>query len=433
MVMSAISHPAFGSWCRLASLSAASFFSGSSINNSAATAQDRAFALLHSQRYTLTPRMATPEEPGLRAQFERCMKGDPSEISQLRGAIEDSSVLHISWGLVSPSSFSKHFEIELHDSSHLAFASIDPIEIPFSSSASLTLQTPGQNLVLPAHAIRALRLERDIRYDLAWSALLNDKGSPDDILAVRRPNGVLDELHGIAHSCSKTHIKFEIEGEMYDASLANIEGVVLARSQKSVPPARIKRCMQLETGLHRIVCDQVSLSDNSEPGLTGTTPSGASIRLALEPFTLDRSNASALTLHCMQITSQRMLGFDEDAKTKPLAYRLLTLPPSIYQVSGKGIATSLTINGPACLDIDIPSGYRTLLIDPNFTLDSPLSFSLHFKRTDAPTECIYSQNRFPSLEERLNIRSEVALPGDGKLSIHVPAGRMLFRTLMVLP
>jgi hypothetical protein len=433
MAVSNVSHSLFTDWCRVASLSAASFVTGGAIFDTSAFAQERAFALLHEQIHKLKPSLEPAESAGLRSRFERQIESDPSRIDDLRKALDEPTTLRIVHGVVTRRFCPENCEFTLYDGSLLSIAPSGMPEIIFGGRDPLMVQTPAQEVSMPCSAIRSVRPKPDIRYDLAWRALRDGKPSVDDVLAIRLPNGALDELHGVARSCSATHIMFEFEEQPYRVNLEKVEGILLAKGRLQSLTRSEQPTALLETSTQQLACSQVSLSEDTDPRLLVTTPSGVRCKLALVPFILDRSALHALTLHRMQITSRRTPGFDVDILERPLAERLLSLPPTITEISGKGLTAALTIRGPAEVEMTVPHGYRTLLIDPIFALDAPASFTLSYKGRGEHTESLYTQERFTPPNGGHSIREEISLPGEGTLSVHVPPGNMRFRLFMVMP
>jgi hypothetical protein len=401
-----------------------------------ASGQDRIFSSFFNLRTKFTPQEAPTDSTGARLRFERTLEPTNDTPGTLRNAFDDAAALRISWGRLSSRALPSGCELMLHDGSSLMVDGEALPESVLSKGASITIEKAGARFDIPVLAVRAVRTNPDVRYDLAWSKILAETDSPDDVVAVRRPHGILDELHGVVRSISSEYVECALDGETYRVPHAKIEGIVLVRPLSAKTAQATTRMATLETDQCILRCAEVAVGDEGAGSVSVTTPSGVRAVLPLDkPFRFDRAQQRAITPQDMKFSFKRLPEFSERVLSLPRAERPLAFPRAAFSISGEGLDSSLTIHGATELEIQVPAGRHTLYFQPEFLRNSPMSFSFSYQETGSPRSPLYSQDRFPSPEGLVAVRNECALVGPGTLSVR--AGNcdesMRFSLFMLVP
>jgi len=410
-------------------LGALSLLGTCSLDPHSAQAQDRVLAAFAELTASFSPRLASPS-PSIRSTFERTIAEGPGLPDQLRAALHDSAILKITSGQLLPRNPHQAWEIELSDGTHLSFHLTTKPEFGVTKTGQLTVRDELHDCAIPVAAIRAIRPQRDLRYDPAWDERMAGQSLSDTIF-IRKEHGVLDHLEGVALRFTKTHLEFEYDGAVLPIPYSKIEGVRMASRPHDEKTALNTTSSTLQTAHHTIHCKKLDLSQEQAPHLTIETPSGATLSVAPTPLTIDRTGMRALTARGLTIHTRRLPIEDWQLVSQSAARWPLAVSPSVMTITGKGLDTELMIQGPAEVEIDVPKGYAHL----HFELEisgipiAPVTFRYLPEGAESQT-VLYQQPRFPEPEQLVNLTNKLHLSGPGKLLLHVP-GEAQFRTFLL--
>jgi hypothetical protein len=413
-----------------ATLGALTLLGSCSLTPESAQGQERALAKFAELTMRFSARPAGPTS-ALQRRFERTITDSDKVAEDLRAALRDPTLLKITYGEALPQKLQNAWEVELSDGTTLSFPLTTKPEFAVRKRENVEIHDNTGDYTIPVAAIRSIRPQRDLHYDPAWNAYMSEHSGSDAIL-IRKPNGVLDHLEGVALRCTPTHLEFNYDGEVLHASYAKIEGLRLAsRSADNKAPVSTT-CALIQTGAHRIRCKELRLSDESSPKLQVETPAGATLAVGLTPLVIDRTGSLALTAHELTIESRRLPLEDWQLISQSAHRWPLAASPSTYTVTRQGIETQLTIHGPAEIDIDVPKGYSHLVFALAIAGVPVAPVTFYFKEPGSDSKVIYQQPRFPNPEQVLDLRNDLSLPGAGILRIHVP-GDARFSTFLLRP
>lgn len=410
-------------------LGALSFIGSCSLDANITLGQDRVLAAFAELTSRFSPKIAAPT-PTLKSTFERTVTEAPGLAEDLRAALNDSTLLKIVSGQLVPTTPRNAWEVQLTDGSHLSFHIANKPEFGVTKSGYVTICEEANVYAIPVAAICAIRPQRDLRYDPAWSERMAEQSTSDTIF-IRQKYGVLDHLEGVALKFTKTHLEFEYDGDVLPIPYAKIEGVRMASRQSLQDASLHIPAATLQTERHTIKYSELRVSEELSPKIQIETPAGATLSAALTPFIIDRTGTLALTAHDLTIHSRRLPIEDWQMMSQSPIHWPLAAPPTVHVITGRGLQTELTIKGPAELEIDLPKGYSHL----HFELEisgipvAPVTFRYQQKGEESQV-ILYQQPRFPEPEQLLDLKNELHFPAAGKLLLHVP-GEARFRTFLL--
>jgi hypothetical protein len=393
-------------------LALSSFGAGMGLAPSDAHGQERIFGFLFKLDNNFTANLAPEHDSLVARRFIREI--DPAEDlrAQFNSALNERMALQIRSGYFKRLGSPAGCGIVLSDGSFIQVESSDIPDLKITNAAQLKLP----NLTIPAAAISEIRFSPSVKYDLDWRKLvIAERTHTEDLLAIRRPHGKLDTLSGVVISISSEEIEFKVNDEVYRVPHAKIEGLILVNLQK--PGANVAAKSSLETLRLSLRYSKISLNEVKDL-IHIETPSGAVATVPLsEPMLIDRTRELAISPRDMKISVSRTPNFSEYSAALPISDRPLTLSPKGYSISGSGPYTSLTVNGEVSLEVEVPRGEYSLYFSPKFDKHSPMSFTIRHETSSPSSSFEYTQERFPTSEEALNIRNELEVIGPGKLSI----------------
>ena len=394
-------------------LALSSFASGMAISPSQAQGQERIFGFLFRIDNKFNANLAPDNESLVARRFIHEIDPSGDLMAQFESALHTRTALQINSGSFDRRGLPSRFEVTLSDESFIQLERSEISDFKITKDARLKLS----GLTIPVSAISYIRPNPSVKYDLEWQRLIGEGNKSEDLIAIRRPHGKLDTLGGIVRSVSSEEVEFKVDNETYRVPYLRIEGIILANLKK--PNLVAKPQALLETPNHTLRCCKVSLSDNgADAHLNVETPSGALATVALsEPLRLDRSQALATTLRDMAISYSRTPKFSDYSQSLPQSDKPLTLSPKPYSISGTGIGTSLTVNGGVSVEIKIPDGEHSLYFCPRFGRHSASSFTLRYTGEKPSSNVSYTQERFPSDNQVVDLRNELSLSGPGILVI----------------
>jgi len=388
-----------------------SYLSGLSLAPSETYGQDRIFGLFSHLNNYFDAKLAVDQDSTVARRFIREVDLEGDLRAQFSASLNDRTALQIRSRDFNRVESPTGCEITLGDGSCIKIASTDIPELKITRDSRIELN----NLTIPTSAISHIRLSPSAKYDLDWQKVAADGSKTEDLLVIRRSNGKLDTLGGVVRFISSDLIEFKVDDEIYRVPHAKIEGLILANLHK--PDARAAPKASLETKHHFLRYSKITVSE-AEDLLHIETPAGAIVTIPLiETMLIDRTRELAITLEDMKITALRTANFSEYSTALPLYDRPLTLSQKAYSISGSGPDTSLTVNGGVSLEVEVPHGEYSLYFSPKFDKYSPMSFTITYDTGDPRASFQYTQKRFSSAEEVLNIRNELESIGPGKLTI----------------
>ena len=108
---------------------------------------------------------------------------------------------------------------------------------------TLTARVRRQDPVrLPVKSLLSLRFRpASPQSDPQWLGVVEDDASADR-LVIRRDNGNLDSIEGVFASMNQDRVEFEIDGDVIEAPLEKLEGVVLATRTKESSSIEVRDC-----------------------------------------------------------------------------------------------------------------------------------------------------------------------------------------------
>lgn len=403
-----------------------------------AHAQDRLFAMLGGYENKLTPRDARPLLSKAEILFGRASPADILSLRALKASLEEPSALKISWGTLRRNQREPACEVALRDGSSLAVSATTIAPCTLGTSSRLTAAGDGYRCDIPTKSIRSLRPSPNVEYDAAWSDVCSSQNS-DDLLVIRRPNGVLDSMHGVATEFTSTEIEFLIDGETYRVPFGKIEGVVFADTASTIAlatkPNLGARSYLLFAG-SQLLCPRIEPDSDHEGNLRAETPSGAVITLHPEsPFVFDRTEQRALTPRGMTLTAVRSFSTNDYTGALPLGERLLNLAPHPYSIVGDGLNTRLMVFGRCELQVEVPAGPHTLVFELRRTHALPVPFEMfHEDAHSSMRKLIISGVGGELSDAAPPPQGEYRINGPGRIAIVVPGEEYIeFRSFLLVP
>lgn len=208
------------------------------------------------------------------------------------------------------------------------------------------LPRAGEVLELESQLVYAVRFVPDADYDRSWDEILERDRSLEDLLVIKKPDGMLDYLKGGISNISAEKLSFYLEEQTLNVSRAKVFGIVFGQrgSRKSDAPAQ---CV-LETADHILLCQNLELRQGQ---FSLKTVQGVSLKLPADQFRLDFTPSRARTFSEVGPVVKRwnpLAGVEGadlhrvmlDAWKEPLSYRQVERDRfSLQQVSVAGVAT----------------------------------------------------------------------------------------------
>jgi hypothetical protein len=409
-------------------LGALTFLGSHSLAPSQVQAQDRALGLFADLWKGFSPKPARPGS-ALRSSFEKVIPESDRVAEELRESLGDRKLLKITCGDAATAKLQGAWEVQLADGTTLSLHPRLRPEFNLRKDLTITLSDSSGDYTIPVSAIRSIRPERDLLYDPDWNNFITEHAALDVIL-VRRSDGVLDRVEGLALKCTQTHLEFNYDGDVVHVPLRKIEGLRTKSSATNDKVPADPACAVVQTGANTIRCKELSVSDGDSPKLQVVTVAGATMAIELAPLVIDRTGTLALTARDLAVVGRR-LPLEEWQLISQSPYRApLAVPAEVLSVSGRGVDTGLTIQGPAEVDITIPKGYSRLYFELAIVGVPVAPVTFHYQELGSDSKVIYQQPRFPDAEHVGALRNELTLPGAGMLTIHVP-GEARFTTFLL--
>jgi len=412
-------------------LALSSFGAGMGLAPSDAHGQERIFGFLFKLDNNFTANLAPEHDSLVARRFIREIDPSGDLLAQFDSALKERTILQINSGSFERLDLPTRCEVALTDGSFIRFERSEISDFKITKDSRLKLS----DLTIPASAISNIRFNPSVKYDLDWQRLLAEGNKLEDLIAIRRPHGKLDTLGGLVRSLSSEEIEFKVDNETYRVPYSKIEGIILASAGKQKLGGELQAV--LETASHTLRCCKVSLGDSADAHLNIETASGALATIPLsEPLRLDRSKTLSITLSDMAISHSRVPRFSDYSLALPKSDKPLTLAAKPYSISGgSGIWSSLSVSGGVSVEIRIPDGKHSLHFSPKFGKYSASSFTLRYASDKSSANLEYTQKRFPSGDEVLDLRNEPLLNGPGTLTIQSgePGNELTFETFLLIP
>ena len=146
-----------------------------------------------------------------------------------------------------------------------------------------------QAVSIPDKHCRSIRLSSIAEYGLAWQQFSQKESTTTDMIAVRRPGGVLDSLEGQIQGLTETNLSFELDGQKLEVPLAKLEGLLLRRRPSDLPTARAL----VSTKMQRVMARDLSFTKEE---LLIETVTGLHLKFPRESFEVDFSLSKAKSL-----------------------------------------------------------------------------------------------------------------------------------------
>ena len=281
-------------------------------------------------------------------------------------------------------------------------------------SGNSELSVPNAtSLVIPNRAIRSMRFRKqDEELQKQWQAIAAANSSSDQLVIrkTRTDNAapaavVLDQLEGVVHSVSSTHVTFEYDGEKLNVALEKVEGIIFHQRQPGTLPSAACRVRDNRGGEW-----QVRTMQFAENRLTIETVAGVRGEIALDRvLEIDFTAGNMMYLSDLKPESLDWRPYLVTAATPPALAKWFSLRQdkaadgSVLMLGGRSFEKGLSIHsrtqvsyrltkdfrhfhgiagiderfrGPANLQLTITGDDRTLLSRDVRGMDAPFEFDL---------------------------------------------------------
>ena len=189
----------------------------------------------------------------------------------------------------SPSAETAQIPLVLLDGSRILSS-----QITFANGVVKALVAGVEEVSIPLTACQSMRINTLAEYGPAWQQFSQKTAATADLLAVRRPGGVLDTIEGRVKELTTTHLVFNYDGEDLTVPLAKLEGLLLYSRARDIPAAT---ALVSSNGQH-IMARQFSFTKEA---LVMETVLGLEIKLPRQSFEVDYSVSKAKSLKDLQV------------------------------------------------------------------------------------------------------------------------------------